>query len=45
MGLIIPSTPGGVILAALPPRAQKAVMSYPPFSDSGPRGPSALPRA
>jgi hypothetical protein len=44
-GLITPSMLGGVRLAALVPRHQNAVMSYPPLSASTPRGPSALPRA
>ena len=35
----------GVMLNAVDARAQNAVMSYPPASDSSPRLPSALPRA
>jgi hypothetical protein len=41
----MPGVPGGVIVAAVPARHQNAVMSYPPLTDSVPRGPSALPRA
>ena len=44
-GVIMPSTSGGVMLAAVPARHQKAVMSYPPRSASSPRTPRALPRA
>ena len=44
-GPMITSMSRGVMLTAVAARAQNAVMSYPPDSDSSPRTPSALPRA
>ena len=40
-----PPTSGGESAKPTPPRVQKAVLSKPPFSRSGPLSPNALPRA